>query len=138
MTTLIVDASVAAALQIASQRTIPVEVLAEAWTDYQPIAPFVFDLEVPWLLLKHERRTGQGGFARRSLQSLRSYNVRVRPAPEDEDLALAFETAERNVIGLYDAHYLLLAFATGGVLASRDGGLINAATVFGVDVMDVR
>jgi predicted nucleic acid-binding protein len=53
-------------------------------------------------------------------------------------LSLAFETAERNNIGLYDAHYLLLALEVGGRLATKDSGLLVAAALFGVDVIDVR
>ena len=138
MTTLVVDASVAAAIEIVAQRTDAVMKLIATWDEYEPVAPFVFNLETPWLLLKRERRYALGGFARRALGNLSRLLIDVYPAPDAGALSLAFDVAERNGLGLYDAHYLLLALETGGVLATKDSGLIRAAGVFGIDVLDVR
>lgn len=138
MTLLVVDASVAAAFAISSQSTTRTVRLISEWGVYQPIAPYVFDLEVPWLLLKQERRTSTPGFARRQLEAIGMLDVNVQPALESPDLERVFDTAERHGTGLYDAHYLLLAIDTEGVLVSKDVGLLGAALRFGVDVLDVR
>lgn len=138
MRRLIIDASVAAAFQITSQRTPASLALLSDWADHDAIAPYVYDLEVPWLLLKHERRSREPGFARGALSDLTHLGVTIEPAPAPEDLMLALEVAEKIGTGLYDAHYLLLALETGGALATRDHGLIRAAGLFGIEVLDVR
>ncbi len=138
MTLLVVDASVAAAFSIASQRTERSAQLLKSWIQYQATAPYVFQLEVPWLLVRQERRTSDRGFARQRLAEVAELAIRFEPAPGEAELQQAFDLADRHDLGLYDAHYLLLAIDTHAVLATRDNGLVQAAGLFGVDVMDVR
>lgn len=138
MTLLVLDASVAASWYIESQATPAGDRLLREIASHEAIAPYVFGLETPWLLLRHQRRHALPGFAKAALLALDDHGIAVQPAPGRSGRAAAFDAAERLGIGLYDAMYVLLALETGAMLATRDGGMADAARRLGAETLDVR
>ena len=134
---LIVDASAAASWLLASQATPLALDLLDRLGTFEPIAPQVFQWEVGNLLVRQTRR--EPGFElREAFAVLDSFNISLAPpAGKDEIRSLASVAATRG-LSLFDAGYLWLAMKIGGAIASRDGGLLDAAINAGLPVFDLR
>jgi predicted nucleic acid-binding protein len=136
---IVVDASTVGAWLLPGQATVAADRLLQEWESHQALAPALFALEVRALLLKAERRRW---LSRERvvelLESVREFNISLRPMPEANALDLTFELARDLQISLYDAAYLELAVEAGAMLATRDAGMIAAAKRLAVEVRDVR
>ncbi|MBU1347337.1 MAG: type II toxin-antitoxin system VapC family toxin [Alphaproteobacteria bacterium] len=135
---MVVDASAALAWFLPSQVTPSALALLERRAQTVFIAPWYFGIELRSVLLRSEARGLIS--ASDAEESLRDGLSLIRlEAPEaahrlDEVAVLARSTGLR----FYDALYLALAMDRRLPLASRDVGLLNAATQVGVDALDVR
>ena len=138
MTPLVIDASVGAALILKSQRTPAAVALFRDWPRYAVRAPYVFLLEMPWILLKHERRSGADGLAFAGLERLENLDIDVEEPLDSAELKKAFALASQKNIGFYDAMYVMLAARIGALLATRDGPQASLAHALGVEVIDIR
>lgn len=138
MTPLVIDASVATAFVLKSQRTPATVALFEDWPRYVASAPYVFLLEMPWVLLKQERRSEARGLARAALQRLDDLEIDIDAPLGAADLDRAFMLASERGVGFHDAMYIMLAAQTGTALATRDGTQAAVARSLGVEVLDVR
>jgi predicted nucleic acid-binding protein len=135
--TLVIDASVAAALTLQSQHTPAAERLLAEWGGYDPFAPYVFALELRWLFLKRERIERATGLAERALQFVDGLEIEVQDAPDVAQLDAALALAQARNIGFYDAMYIMLAADTDARLATRDVAQARVARALGVNVLDV-
>lgn len=134
---LIVDASAAASWLLASQATPLALDLLDRLGTFEPIAPQVFQWEVGNLLVRQSRRD-PGFDMREAFAVLDSFNIALAPpAGKDAIRSLASVAATRG-LSLFDAGYLWLAMKIGGAIASRDGGLLDAAINAGLPVFDLR
>lgn len=138
MITLVIDASVATSYLLKSQRTVATVSLFEAWGRYTAFAPYVFLLEMPWVLLKQERRSQERGLAQTALRRLSDLDIEIDDPLDAADLHSTLMMASRQGLGFYDAMYVMLAVQTGATLATRDGPQANVARMLGVEVLDVR
>ena len=102
------------------------------------IAPSLFKLEVRAALVKLERRgaipSGHGDTGLKLLESVMTFGG----ALSDSAVQSASDLARSSGLSVYDAVYLDLARANGAALATRDSGLIHAASGMGVHVSDLR
>ena len=137
MTKLIVDASAAASWLLASQSTRPATDLLERLGDFEPVAPHVFRWEIGHLLVRQGRR--EPGFdLPEAFAVLDSFDIAsAPPVGRDALRTLALVAAARG-LSLFDASYLWLALQIDGAIASRDRGLLAAATAAGLPVFDLR
>ncbi|MDQ8029728.1 MAG: type II toxin-antitoxin system VapC family toxin [Brevundimonas sp.] len=137
MTKLIVDASAAASWLLASQATRSAMDLLDRLEDFEPAAPYVFQWELGNLLVRQTRREPRFSLAE-AFTVLDSFRIAIAPPVGRNDVrALAAIAASRG-LSLFDAGYLWLAMQIDGVVASRDGGLLTAATAAGLPVFDLR
>ena len=135
MTSVVVDASIAFAWILPSQRT----VTAEAVRARSPlVAPVIFPFEVRAGVLAAERRQRltRAEADRQLGLALPLVDIAAAPDISDQDAILA--TARRTGLAFYDAAYLHLALVEGCELASRDAALLAAAGRIGVQIVDAR
>jgi predicted nucleic acid-binding protein len=136
---LVVDASLLAAWVLPSQSTMAADSLRFRLAAFDPIAPDFIRIELRALLSKAERRGAiDAAKIAESLALIDALNVQYAPALDNTDLDQAMTLALSSRISLYDALYLDLAIGERAVLASRDGGLLAAATAQGVAIEDCR
>lgn len=134
---LVVDASAAASWLLASQATAPALALLERLDEFEPIAPHVFHWEIGNLLVRQARREATFDLAG-ALSVLAAFRIAAAtPVGRDEVFRLARFAAARS-LSLFDGGYLWLAMAVDGGLASRDGGLLEAAEAAGLPIFDLR
>lgn len=137
MTKLIIDASAAASWLLASQATRSATELLERLGDFEPGAPYVFQWELGNLLVRQTRR--EPGFdLREAYGVLDSFKIMLAPPVGRDDIRALAAIAAARGLSLFDAGYLWLAMQTDGIVASRDGGLLAAATAAGLPVFDLR
>lgn len=135
---MVIDASVAAAWYLRSQATDSATALyrrAEAETF---VAPTYFSVEIRNVLLLGERR---GVLARGEADAVLAklgLIIELDAGDVVVDAERAMAVARRSGLKLYDAIYLEKAIREGRALASRDGGLLDAASAAGVEVYDAR
>jgi len=137
VTKLIVDASAAASWLLASQATAPALDLLDRFGDFDPIAPHVFQWEIGNLLIRQKRR--EPGFdLREAFAALDSFNITLAPPLGKSVVRSLASVAAARGLSLFDAGYLWLAMKIDGAVASRDGGLLDAADAAGLPVFDLR
>lgn len=101
------------------------------------MAPHIFQWEIGNLLVRQTRRA-PGFNLQEALTLLDDFDIELAPPWERNDLRLLGLFAASRGLSLFDASYLWLAMAVDGVIASRDGGLLNAANSAGLPVVDLR
>lgn len=137
MTKLVVDASAAASWLLASQATTPALDLLDRLGAFEPIAPHVFQWEIGNLLVRQTRR--EPGFdLREAFAVLDTLNITLAPAVGKEKIRSLTSVAAARGLSLFDAGYLWLAMKIDGAVASRDSGLLGAASAAGLPVFDLR
>ena len=137
MTKLVVDASAAASWLLASQATKSALELLDRLGSYEPTAPQVFQWEVGNLLVRQTRR--EPGFdLGEAFAILDSFNIALAPPAGKADIRTLASVAATRGLSLFDAGYLWLAMKIDGTVASRDGGLLEAANAAGLHVFDLR
>ena len=135
MTALVLDASAVAAWIMPSQATTASESLLLRIGDYDLIAPDVFVWEVGNLFLRQSRR---GLPLADTLDVLGELGIGyAEPSPPEIVLKLT-EMAAAMRLSLFDTAYLSLAADLDAPLASRDGGLIAAASRLEIQCLDLR
>ena len=137
MTKLIVDASAAAAWLLASQSTPPAADLLDRLGDFEPVAPHVFRWEIGNLLVRQARREPRFDLSE-AFAILDSFNIAAAPPVGRNALRTLALIAAARGLSLFDASYLWLALQIEGAIASRDRGLLAAATAAGLPVFDLR
>ena len=139
MTLCVVDASVALAWTIDSQRTPAAMAMRANAGSFDFIAPSIFRVEVRNALMKAERRNL---IARADVDAaiteLAAVGVTCPPEPGDDELEAAMLLGRQARLSLCDALYLQLAQTEGAALASRDASLLAAAHAKGVWIEDCR
>lgn len=134
---MVVDASAAVAWSLPSQRTqSAIDLVEKAHGTFT--APWYFAIEFRNVMLKAERRgliTRETGEA--SVTDTMQL-VALAPPPSLASLEEIQRLARREGLSHYDGHYLDMALSRGLPLATRDGALIKAARVCGLDVHDLR
>lgn len=131
-----IDASAAAAWLFHTQRTEAADRFLACGDGHRYVAPTVFAWEIGNQIAVRAR--GSGVEAERLLRHLASFDIEIAPAPGAETVFGSIEQAIRRNLTLFDTAYLNHALTYGGALASRDGRLLDAARVAGVDVFDLR
>jgi predicted nucleic acid-binding protein len=131
-----IDASVAASWLLPRQRTASADAFLQDDAARLLIAPDIFAWEIGNLLARNARRNVEA--AADYLRDLAALDIRIT-APRDHESVLGLvDFAAKQDLSLFDAAYLFLCLERGAALASRDGRLIDAAHVAGVDVLDLR
>lgn len=135
MKELVLDASAAAAWIMPSQATSTSEDLLLRIGDFDLITPHVFVWEVGNLLVRQSRR---GLPLSDALEFLGELGIGyAEPSPPEAVLNMT-DMAVAMRLSLFDTAYLALAADLDAPIASRDGGLIAAATGLGLEIMDLR
>ncbi len=135
MKELVLDASAAAAWIMPSQATSTSEDLLLRIGDFDLITPHVFVWEVGNLLVRQSRR---GLPLPDALAFLGGLGIGyAEPSPPAAILNMT-DMAVAMRLSLFDTAYLALAADLDAPIASRDGGLIAAATGLGLECMDLR
>lgn len=137
MTQIVVDASVALAWALTTQKTPAAEALRTiANIDF--VAPFIFGYEVRNGLRKAEREKRISSVAADQVLAEFQIVIEVLEPPDSGLLAETMQIARAFNLSYYDACYLELAKRNGCTLATRDGALINNASKAGVTIYDAR
>ena len=133
------DASAALAWLLKSQATQAAFEFLEAAESRALCAPAIFGWEVHNALLSVERR---GLMSRaehdRALQLLDRFSIEIEDPLPNADVRAQMDFARGAALTLFDSAYLSLALSRSCTLASRDGGLLRAAKVAGVECHDLR
>ncbi len=137
MTTLIVDASAAASWLLSSQATRSALQLLDRLDSFDLTAPHIFQWEMGNLLVRQTRRDPRFDL-QEAFTLLDEFEITLAAPWERNDLRLLGLFAASRGLSLFDASYLWLAMAVDGAIASRDGGLLDAATAAGLPVFDLR
>ena len=137
MTTLIVDASAAASWLLSSQATRSALQLLDRLDSFDLTAPHIFQWEMGNLLVRQTRRDPRFDL-QEAFTLLDEFEITLADPWERNDLRLLGLFAASRGLSLFDASYLWLAMAVDGAIASRDGGLLDAATAAGLPVFDLR
>lgn len=137
MTTLIVDASAAASWLLSSQATRSALQLLDRLDSFDLTAPHIFHWEMGNLLVRQTRRDPRFDL-QEAFTLLDEFEITLADPWERNDLRLLGLFAASRGLSLFDASYLWLAMAVDGAIASRDGGLLDAATAAGLPVFDLR
>ena len=130
---LVIDASVSISWLLADENESYSPGVLECFPQYRAIAPAVWPLEVGNALLMAERRqrlTSEktGVF----LSLLQKLPIVVETEPSQHLLAELLNLARQQQLSVYDASYLHLAMRRGGLLATMDQRLRQAALDTGV------
>jgi predicted nucleic acid-binding protein len=137
MSAVVLDASAAIALIVESQET---EASIAFGRQMPPTltVPAIFAVEVRHALLKLERRRvipdHSYGAALEDLEAALTF----ADWPSTQALRRVMSQARTWGLGYFEALYLDLAEQSGGVVVTRDGGMIAAADLAGVPVIDLR
>ena len=134
---LIVDASAAASWLLASQSTTPAKDLLDRLGAFETSAPHVFQWEIGNLLVRQTRRD-PGFRLNEAFAVLESFRITLAPPTGRDAVRALVGFAAARGLSLFDAAYLWLAMQTEGAVASRDAGLLAAATAAGLPVFDLR
>ncbi|MGH6952442.1 MAG: type II toxin-antitoxin system VapC family toxin [Vitreimonas sp.] len=137
MTKLVVDASVALAWTLSTQKTSAADAL-RVLANIEFVAPFIFVYEVRNALRKAEREKRiSGADADQALAEFDTVMEVVEP-PDEASIADALKLARDCNLSFYDANYVELARRIGCTLATRDGPMIAAAPKAGIAIYDAR
>lgn len=134
---LIVDASAAASWLLASQATPSATELLDRLGGFEASAPHIFQWELGNLLVRQTRRD-PGFDLRDAFTVLDSFNITLAPPVGRDAVRVLAAMAGARGLSLFDAGYLWLAMQIDAAVASRDGGLLQAATAAGLPVFDLR
>lgn len=102
------------------------------------MAPALFRLEVRAALVKLERRGAIPGSHGETGLKLLETAITFAGALSDSAIQSITDLARSSGLSIYDAVYLDLARSNGAQLATRDGGLVQAAGAVEVPVVDLR
>ena len=136
MTAAVLDASAALAWLLPSQATATADRLLAQADDHDFIAPDIFVWEVANVLMTKAR--GHSISLGDAFGQLDGVEIAFDQPLTDSEVRQLVDVATTAGLSLFDAAYLALAIERHAVLASRDKGLLAAATAAGVDVFDLR
>ncbi len=137
MTQIVIDASVALAWSLSTQKTSAADALRTlANVDF--VAPYILHFEVRNGLRKAERdkRISRAG-ADQALIELETI-VDVLDQPDRGLLSESMLVSRTFGLTFYDAAYVELARRIGCTLATRDSAIVNIASPAGVSIYDAR
>ncbi len=137
MSSIVVDASIAFAWVLSTQRTQASEAL-RALANVDFIAPFVFKYELRNGLRKAENEKRISFVDADQAVSELDTVIDILDPPDDTTIDQTMTLARRLTTSFYDACYLELALRTGSTLATRDGLQVQAGQKVGVRVYDGR
>lgn len=135
MSSVVIDASIAFAWALPSQRTVSASMLSQRESFMAP-SLFAFELRAGMLAAERNRRLSRP-IVEREIAAILAL-VELAPSPDEDTHAATLATARATGISFYGACYLELAHRERAELASRDGPLLGAATRLGVAVYDAR
>jgi predicted nucleic acid-binding protein len=139
MTSLVVDASVAAAWLLPTQRTAASDALRQQASSFDLEAPAILNAEVRNVLLMAERR---GKLTPNQVTALLAifagFRINVSSPPDTDGHERVLDLARGEGLTMYDAYYLHQAVTRGSALASRDAELLDAAKRTGIMLFDLR
>lgn len=135
---IVVDASIAVALAVHSQRTPAVAAFVASRPG--PLrSPAIFPYEVRNALLKLERRFGLApADIDRQFEEINDLLDACEGPLDAAAHRRVAALARSEVLSYFDACYLDLALGEGAALASRDGPLLESALRRGVAIHDLR
>ncbi|HZZ89567.1 MAG TPA: type II toxin-antitoxin system VapC family toxin [Caulobacteraceae bacterium] len=133
------DASAAVAWLVAGQNTPSSDALLEQAHLHDFEAPHIFPVEVRNALLKIERvRRSDPALTAEALEAFARYNIEIEAPPAQPTDGAILDLARSEGLSVYDALYFWHALRKGLALATRDGGLLAAATSRGLNTFDLR
>jgi predicted nucleic acid-binding protein len=137
MSLVIIDASVAHAWVLESQRTDAARALQSA-SNVSFVAPYIFAFELRSGLLKAERQSRLTTATTDDALRLIFTIVNLEPPADESLLEEATKFSRRHQLSFYDACYIETAHRLGAALASRDGPVLSAAARDGLLTYDAR